>query len=208
MERPRHTRSMGGSAALGRGPGAGGVGAAGQGGAGVSEGEEEEDAVSVMTADEDAFDVTEPFDEGVDYGILDEPDATIGGPESGPAGAAAKGRRVTGSGRLAASAKAAAAGAEAGSVHKSALDAARASVTGMGGAASSVCEELEEDECLEEEDDDEGGRESMQYACLHAWARVLAGSRQTLRAAAAHSCLVLFVFSGMSPLIHPHTDTM
>ncbi|KAF5840678.1 hypothetical protein DUNSADRAFT_15920 [Dunaliella salina] len=33
-----------------------------------------DDAASVMTADEDAFDVTEAFDEGVDYGILDDDD--------------------------------------------------------------------------------------------------------------------------------------
>lgn len=32
----------------------------------------QDDAASVMTADEDAFDVTEAFDEGVDYGILDD----------------------------------------------------------------------------------------------------------------------------------------
>ncbi|GAX79051.1 hypothetical protein CEUSTIGMA_g6491.t1 [Chlamydomonas eustigma] len=37
----------------------------------------DEDNVSVMTADEDAFDVLEPFDELVDYDILDDPDRGV-----------------------------------------------------------------------------------------------------------------------------------
>ncbi len=44
-------------------------------------GDDNDDAASVMTADEDAFDVVEAFDEGVDYSILDNPDdgAAAGG---------------------------------------------------------------------------------------------------------------------------------
>jgi len=47
---------------------------------GGSSGDDDDDA-SVRTADEDAFDVTEAFDDGVDYSILDVADAPMAGEE-------------------------------------------------------------------------------------------------------------------------------
>ena len=47
------------------------TGVAGVGTPGSAHGAPDWDTVSVRTADEDAFDVTEAFDDGIDYDILD-----------------------------------------------------------------------------------------------------------------------------------------